>query len=91
MATTHVKKGEEVVIIAGAHRGKRGKLISFKSGAERAFVEGVNLIKRHTRKSAQHPEGAIVEREGAIHVSNLQSAVKVDARKGNRQTASLKG
>jgi len=86
MATTHIKKGEEVVVIAGAHRGKRGKLISFKSGGSRAFVEGVNLIKRHTRKSSQHPEGAIVEREGAIHVSNLKSAVKVEAQSGGRKS-----
>ncbi|MBU6410127.1 MAG: 50S ribosomal protein L24 [Verrucomicrobia bacterium] len=70
----HVKKGDEVVVLAGREKGKRGKIIAVFPGKQRAIVEGLQLIKRHTRKSQQHPQGAIVEREGTIHLSNLKKA-----------------
>jgi large subunit ribosomal protein L24 len=76
----HVKKGEEVVVIAGSHKGKRGKVISVSPKSQRVIVEGVNLIKRHTRKSQQYPQGAIVEREGTVHISNVMKAGRFDAR-----------
>jgi len=87
MSKLHVKKGDEVVVIAGAEKGKRGKIISVSSGKLRALVEGVRIIKRHTRKSQQHPQGAIVEREGSIHVSNLMRADIFDARAAKRAGA----
>ncbi len=80
MAGLHVKKNDEVVVIAGAHKGKRGKVIIVIPKTQRVIVEGVRLIKRHTRKSQDHPQGAIVEREGSIHVSNVMKADKFDAR-----------
>lgn len=80
----HVKKGDEVVVIAGADKGKRGKIISVLTGRQRVLVEGVRIIKRHTRKSQQHPQGAIVEREGSIHVSNVMKADAFDAREAKR-------
>jgi len=80
MQRFHVRKGDEVVVIAGAEKGKRGKIIEMITGKQRAIVEGIALIKRHTRKSQQHPHGAIVEREGTVHVSNLMKADKFDAR-----------
>jgi large subunit ribosomal protein L24 len=83
----HVKKGEEVVVISGAHRGKRGKIISVLPKKERVIVEGVAMIKRHTRKSQQHPQGAIVEREGSVHISNVIKAEKFDARAGKQVAA----
>jgi len=70
----HVKKGDEVVVLAGKERGKRGKIIAVFPKTERAIVEGLQMIKRHTRKSQQHPNGAIVEREGTIHISNLMKS-----------------
>ena len=65
----HVKKGDEVVVLAGKEKGKRGKIIAVYPKSQRAIVEGLQMIKRHTRKSQQHPNGAIVEREGTIHIS----------------------
>jgi large subunit ribosomal protein L24 len=84
MQRFHVKKGDEVVIIAGTEKGKRGKIIEVIRGKQRAIVEGVKMIKRHTRKSQQHPQGAIVEREGTVHISNLMLAQKFDARVAKR-------
>jgi len=80
MSKLHVKKGDEVVVLAGAEKGKRGKIIAVSSKKNRAIVEGLKMIKRHTRKSQDHPQGAIVEREGTIHLSNLMKADRFDAR-----------
>ena len=70
----HVKKGDEVVVLAGKEKGKRGKIIAVFPKKSRAIVEGLQMIKRHTRKNQQNPNGAIVEREGTIHLSNLMKA-----------------
>ena len=80
MSKLHVKKGDEVVVLAGAEKGKRGKIIAVSPKKNRAIVEGLKLIKRHTRKNQDHPQGAIVEREGTIHLSNLMKAGRFDAR-----------
>ena len=87
MQKFHVKKGDEVVVISGAEKGKRGKIIEMVTGKQRAIVEGIAMIHRHTRKSQQHPQGAIVEREGTVHVSNLMKAEVFDARAGKRGAA----
>jgi large subunit ribosomal protein L24 len=84
MQTFHVKKGDEVVVIAGTEKGKRGKIIEVLRAKERAIVEGVKMIKRHTRKNQQNPQGAIVEREGTVHISNLMLAERFDARAAKR-------
>ena len=84
MRTSHVKRGDEVVVIAGTERTKRGKVIRVLRDKERVIVEGVKMIKRHTRKSQQHPQGAIVEREGSVHLSNVMLASKYDARLAKR-------
>jgi large subunit ribosomal protein L24 len=65
MAKRHVKKGDEVVVITGSQRGKRGKIIEVLTGKNRVIVEGVAMIKRHTKKNQNNPQGAIVEREPA--------------------------
>ena len=80
----HVKKGEEVVVLAGKEKGKRGKLIAVFPKKQRVIVEGLQMIKRHTRKSQQHPQGAIIEREGTIHISNVMKAEIFDARAGEQ-------
>ncbi|HWD17955.1 MAG TPA: 50S ribosomal protein L24, partial [Verrucomicrobiae bacterium] len=82
MAKAHVKKGDEVVVIAGSELGKRGKILEIKNKRGRAIVEGLKMIKRHTKKSQAQPQGSIVEREGMIHLSNLMLASKYDEKAG---------
>ena len=83
----HVKKGDEVVVIAGAEKGKRGKIIAVESKKQRVIVEGVRMIKKHMRKNQNNPQGAIIEREGTIHISNVMVVEKFDARAGKRGVA----
>jgi large subunit ribosomal protein L24 len=82
--SAHVKKGDEVVVIAGADKGKRGRIIAINAKKSRVIVEGARMIKRHMRKSQQHPQGAIVKREGTLHLSNVMKAEKFDARAAKR-------
>lgn len=81
MRSFHVKKGDEVVVIAGAEKGKRGRIITVDGKNSRVIVEGVRMTKKHMRKSQQHPNGQILDREGPIHISNVIKAEKFDARK----------
>ncbi|MSU22466.1 MAG: 50S ribosomal protein L24 [Opitutus sp.] len=85
----HVKRGDQVVVIAGAHKGKTGKVLEVLSAKARARVEGVCMIKRHLKKSAEHPQGTIAEREGSIHVSNLMLQSVFDASKRKKPTATV--
>jgi large subunit ribosomal protein L24 len=66
-----IRKGDKVKVLAGKDRGKTGKVIQVYPTAERALVEGVNMVKKHMRKSQQNPNGAIVSKELPIHISNL--------------------
>ncbi len=77
----HIKKGDTVVVIAGNDNGKQGKVLEVIRDKERAIVEGVNMIKKHTKPNAEHPQGGIIEREAPIHISNL---MLVDPKTGNR-------
>jgi large subunit ribosomal protein L24 len=79
MASSHVKRGDDVVVISGAHRGRRGKVLRVFSDGDRVSVEGVNLITKATRKSPQHPEGGLIKREGTVHLSNVMLASVFDA------------
>jgi large subunit ribosomal protein L24 len=87
MRRFHVKRGDEVVVIAGTERGKRGKVLRILASKQRVIVEGVKMIKRHMRKSQQHPQGAIVEREGSIHLSNVMLAARHEARAAAKRGA----
>ena len=80
----HVKKGDEVVVLAGKEKGKRGKIIAVAPKTSRVIVEGLQMMKRHMRKSQQHPQGAIIEREGSMHLSNVMKADRFDARVAKR-------
>jgi len=71
MPKFHVKRGDQVVVIAGAQKGKSGKVLEILGSSGRARVEGVAMIKRQLKKSQEHPQGTIAEREGSIHLSNL--------------------
>jgi len=74
MSKFHVKKGDAVVVLAGKEKGKGGKIIAVLTKKQRVVVEGLQMIKKHTRKNQQNPNGAIVEREGSIHISNVKKA-----------------
>ena len=68
----HVKKGDQVRVISGNHSGSVGKILQVLPKKERVLIEGVRMIKKHVRKSQDNPQGAIVEREGPIHISNVK-------------------
>ena len=87
MRRFHVKKNDDVVVIAGAHKGKRGRVIAVEAGKSRVIVEGVHMIKKHMRKSQQYPQGQILEREGSIHISNVMKGDRFDARAAKRGAA----
>lgn len=69
---THVKKGDDVVVIAGNHKGSSGKVLQVSTKKNQVLVEGVRLIKKTQRKTQDQPEGGIIEREGPIHISNVK-------------------
>jgi len=87
MRRFHIKKGDEAVVIAGAEKGKRGRVIMIMPKKQRAIVEGARMIKKHMRKSQQYPQGQIIEREGELHISNLMKAEEFDARAAKRGSA----
>lgn len=66
-----LKKGDEVVVIAGEDRGRRGKVVRVDRATSRVVVEGVNRVKRHQRPTQKNPQGGIVEKELPIHISNV--------------------
>jgi large subunit ribosomal protein L24 len=87
MPKQHVKKGDEVVVIAGSELGKRGKILVVNKKNQRVLIEGVKMIKRHTKKNQDNPQGAIMEREGTVHISNVMLAARFDERQGARPQA----
>jgi large subunit ribosomal protein L24 len=73
MSKLHVKKNDEVLVLTGKNRGARGRILRLLPGNDRAVVEQVNMIKRHTRPNPQAGiQGGILEREGSVHLSNLK-------------------
>ena len=66
-----VRKNDQVLVLAGNYRGKKGKVLKVFPEKNRVIVEGVNYIKKHSRPTQQNPQGGIIEKEGAIHVSNV--------------------
>src|SRR6266403_4074765 len=71
MARAHVRRGDTVVVVAGKDRGKRGKVLRVVPGKGRVVVEKINMIKKHQRPTQKLRQGGIIEREGAIHLSNV--------------------
>jgi len=67
----HVKKGDKVKVISGKDKGKTGVILSVHPSKERVLVEGVNIVKKHTKPNQANPQGGIVSLEAAIHVSNV--------------------
>lgn len=73
---THVRKGDNVVVISGNHTGKSGKILQVLAKKDQVLVEGVRIIKKHAKKSQDRPQGGIIEREGPIHISNVKLVEK---------------
>lgn len=71
MAGLKIRKGDRVAVIAGKDRGKQGKVLRSFPDRRRVIVEGVNLVKRHSRPSKENPQGGIISKEAPIHVSNV--------------------
>jgi large subunit ribosomal protein L24 len=84
----HIKKGDNIAVIAGDSKGKQGRVLEVDLEKNRAIIEGVNLISKHTKPNAKSPQGGIVKKEAPIHVSNL---MLIDATgKPSRKAKSIK-
>ncbi len=75
----HVKKGDEVLVTTGNHKGSTGKILQVFPTESQVLIEGVRMIKKHIRKSQYNPQGAIIQREGPIHVSNVKKVEEAEA------------
>ena len=71
-AKLHIRKGDTVLVIAGDDKGKKGKVLEIFQEKNRAVVEGINIVTKHTKPSAGKPEGGLKKTEAALHVSNLK-------------------
>ena len=71
MTKLKIKSGDTVKVIAGDHKGTEGKVLKVFVDKNKAIVEGVNMVKKHTKPSAQNPQGGIIEKEAPMHISNL--------------------
>ena len=72
MKKLKIKKGDTVYVNAGNDKGKTGKVLSVIPAKDRAIVEGINLVSKHTKPNAKQPQGGIIKQESGIHISNLQ-------------------
>ncbi len=84
----HVKKGDQVQVITGNHKGASGKVLAVLPKKQQVLVEGVRLIKKHTKKSQDNPQGAILEREGPIHISNVKAVEQTEQKSKATKTKS---
>lgn len=71
MPKIHVRKGDTVLVLTGKNAGKRGKVLAVEPAKSRLIVEGVNVVKRHTKPTQRMPQGGIVEKEAPVHSSNV--------------------
>lgn len=87
MNKLHIKKGDTVVVLAGDDRGEKGRVLSVQADKQRAIVEGLNMVTKHTKPSAKHPQGGRIQMEAPIHISNLSL---VDPKSGNATRIAIK-
>lgn len=87
MGKLHIKKNDTVVVLAGEDKGKTGKVLKVLVDKNRALVEGVNMVSKSTKPSAQNPQGGIVKQEAPIHISNLSL---VDPKSGKATRVGIK-
>ena len=71
MIKLKIKTGDTVRVITGEHKGEEGKIVKVFIEKNRAIVEGVNMVSKHTKPSAENPQGGIIKKEATIHISNL--------------------
>jgi large subunit ribosomal protein L24 len=67
----HIKKGDTVMVISGESKGQKGRVLTVDRDKDRAIVEGVNTVSKHTKPNAKSPQGGILKKEAPIHISNL--------------------
>ena len=67
----HVKRGDTVYVNAGEYKGQQGRVLEIIAKEEKAIVEGINMVSKHTKPNAQYPQGGIIKKEAPIHISNL--------------------
>lgn len=71
MGKLHIKKGDIVIVNSGTSKGQEGRVLEVFPDKERAIVEGVNMVSKHTKPNAQNPQGGIIKKEAPVHISNL--------------------
>ena len=71
MAKFHIKKDDQVVVLAGSDKGRSGKVLKVLVDKERVLVEGINMVSKSTKPSAANPQGGIIKQEAPIHISNV--------------------
>jgi large subunit ribosomal protein L24 len=86
----HVRKGDTVTVTTGNHKGATGKILAVLPAKAQVLIEGVRLIKKHTKKSQDNPNGAIIEREGPIHISNVKVTDQAEAKPAGKTKAKAK-
>ncbi|HPA86310.1 MAG TPA: 50S ribosomal protein L24 [Bacteroidales bacterium] len=67
----HIRKGDTVIVITGESKGQKGRVLEVDRDKERAIVEGVNTVSKHTKPNAKSPQGGIIKKEAPVHISNL--------------------
>lgn len=87
MTKLHIRKDDNVIVLAGKDKGKTGKVLKVLVAEQRAIVEGVNMVKKSQKPSAKNPQGGIVEQEAPIHISNLSL---IDPKSGKATRVSIK-
>lgn len=87
MIKLHIKKGDNVIVLAGRDKGKTGKVQKVLVEEQRAIVEGINMVSKSSKPSAQNPQGGIVKQEAPIHISNLSL---IDPKSGKATRVSIK-
>ena len=87
MSKLHIKKGDEVIVLAGDDKGRKGKVLKVLVTKQRALVEGVNMVSKSMKPSAKNPQGGIVKQEVPIHVSNLSL---IDPKSGKATRVGMK-
>lgn len=80
----NIKRGEEIVVISGANKGQRGRILQVLTKKDSVVVEGINFRKKHQKARSADEEGGIIEREAPLHVSNVMIAAKYDEHKNNK-------
>ena len=87
MSKLHIRKGDEVIILAGKDKGQKGKVLKVFIKEQRALVEGVNMVSKSAKPSAKNPQGGIIKQEAPIHISNLSL---IDPKSGKATRVSIK-